>query len=99
QLTNFERGTLNSTKTGLTGSASRSQSWSPDALGNFTSVTTDGTSQSRTTNAQNEVTAVGAASLGYDADGNVTTDQSGDTLAYDAWNHLVSAHQGGTLLD
>jgi YD repeat-containing protein len=43
QLSSFERGTLNSTKTGLTGSASRSQSWSPDAVGNFSSITTDGT--------------------------------------------------------
>src|SRR5262249_10619093 len=52
QLTSFQRGTLNGTFTGLTGSASRSQSWTPDALGNFTGVTTDGTSQSSTFNRQ-----------------------------------------------
>ncbi len=45
QLVNFQRGTLNSTHNGLVGSATHSQSWSPDALGNFNSVTTDGSTQ------------------------------------------------------
>ncbi len=35
QLTSFQRGTLNSTDNGIVGSPSASQSWSPDALGNF----------------------------------------------------------------
>jgi RHS repeat-associated protein len=90
QLTGYQVGTLNSTKTGLTGSASASQSWGLDALGNWTSVTTDGTAQTNTANAQNEYTAVGSATPGYDADGNMTTDQNGNTLVYDAWNRLVA---------
>src|SRR6516164_861926 len=49
QQTSFQRGTLNSTHTGLTGSATHSQSFAFDAVGNFTSVTTDGgTPQTRT---------------------------------------------------
>jgi hypothetical protein len=42
QLTSFDRGTLNGTKTGLTGSASRSQDFDFDALGNWGSLTNDG---------------------------------------------------------
>ncbi len=92
QLTSFQRGTLNGTFTGLVGSASRSQSWTPDALGNFTGVTTDGTNQTCTFNQQNEFTS---GSVSYDADGNTTADGSGDTLGYDAWNRLVSVSNGG----
>ena len=31
----------------------------------------------------------GSLSYTYDANGNMTTDQNGDTLVYDAWNRLV----------
>src|SRR6185437_10000773 len=58
QLTSFQRGTLNSTKNGISGTPSRSQSWTPDALGNFTGVTTNGTTQTRSANQQNEYTAI-----------------------------------------
>jgi RHS repeat-associated protein len=90
QLTGFQVGTLNSTNTAITGTVARSQAWDTDAAGNFDSVTTDGTAVSRTTNAQNEVTAVGVAALTYDANGNTTTDDHGQTLVYDAWNRLVA---------
>ena len=36
QLASFDRGTLNSTKTGITGTVARSQAWAYDALGNAT---------------------------------------------------------------
>jgi RHS repeat-associated protein len=99
QLTSFQRGTLNSTKTGLTGSASRSQNWSPDALGNFTSVTTNGTAQTRSANQQNEYTSIsGSGTITYDANGNITADGSGNTYVYDAWNRLVTVKNGSTTL-
>jgi hypothetical protein len=41
QLANFQRGTLNGSKTAISGTASRSQVWDFDALGNMDSVTTD----------------------------------------------------------
>jgi hypothetical protein len=86
QLATFQRGTLNSTKTGLTGSATASQSWTPDALGNFTSITTNGTNQTRTANQQNEITSVsGATTPAYDAAGEMTTDETGLQYVYDAW--------------
>ena len=75
---------------GSTSSPSTSQDWEFDALGNWTTVTTDGVDQTRTANAQNELTQVGGASLAYSTTGNLTTDAQGHTLAYDAWNRLVS---------
>ncbi|MFO0811060.1 MAG: RHS repeat-associated core domain-containing protein [Gemmataceae bacterium] len=95
QLTSMQRGTLNGTKTGLTGSASRSQSWTADGAGNFTTVTTDGTGQSRSYNAQNQFTALGSATPTYDNNGNLLTDGTW-TYTYDAWNRLVSATNGTT---
>jgi RHS repeat-associated protein len=99
QLASFQRGELNSTKTGLEGSASRSQGWEMDALGNFTSVTTDETEQDRSANAQNQITSIdGLTTPEYDSDGNMTTDQNGNTLIYDAWNRLVAYMDGETTL-
>jgi RHS repeat-associated protein len=101
QLATFQRGTLNSTKTGLTGSASASQSFSTDAVGNFTSVTTNGTTQTRTANAQNQYTSIsGATTPTYDANGNMTKDETGRQFVYDAWNRLVTVkNSGGTTLE
>jgi YD repeat-containing protein len=99
QLTSFQRGTLNSIHTGLMGSASHSQSWTPDALGNFTSVATDGSSQTRTANQQNEYTSIsGSGTVSYDPNGNTTADGSGNTYVYDAWNRLVQVKNGSTTL-
>lgn len=101
QLTSFDRGTLNGSKNGLTGAASRSQDWDYDAIGNFDSVTTDGGSAvTRTHNKQNEITAVsGATSPVFDANGNMTTDETGKQYMYDAWNRLVTVkNSGGTTI-
>jgi len=80
QLTSFSRG----------GGTTTSQQWQFDALGNPTTVTTNAVVQSRTANAQNEVTQVGGSTLGYSSAGNLTTDELGRNLVYDAWNRLVS---------
>src|SRR5262249_31768964 len=70
-------------------------SWGLDALGNFSSVTTDGTNTVyRTHNQQNQVTTVGGNTLAFDKNGNTTTDDHGYTLAFDAWNRLVSVKHG-----
>jgi RHS repeat-associated protein len=102
QLTAFARGTLSASVSGgvldTVSSPSHSQSWSFDALGNWSSVTTDGTGQSRTYNQQNEVTATGSATLAFDGNGNTTTDDAGRALAYDAWNRLVQVKSGSTVL-
>jgi RHS repeat-associated protein len=87
QVMSFTRGT-------------HTQSWSYDALGNWNSVTTDGTTQTRTANAQNEYTSVsGATTPTYDNNGNLTTDANGNTYVYDAWNRLVAVRNGSTTLE
>ncbi len=99
QLTGFERGVLfDSDFDGIydtTTSTTRQQVWAFDALGNWTSLTTDGATQNRTHNLQNEVTSVNGASLTFDANGNTTTDETGRHLVYDAWNRLVEVKSPG----
>jgi YD repeat-containing protein len=100
QLATFQRGMLNASHTGLTGAASHSQVWTPDALGNFTQVQTDGQTQPpvQTYNQQNELTAIGTAALSYDNNGNLISDASTSptsTYSYDAWDRLVGASTPG----
>ncbi len=96
QLTGYQRGTLNSTKTGVTGAPARTQGYDYDAAGNFDGVTTDGAAQARTANRQNEVTAVGGATTpAFDAAGNMTADETGRQLVYDGWNRLVAVKTSG----
>ncbi len=89
ELTSFERGTLTSPLDAISGTPTATQSWDLDALGNFTSVTTNGTTVDNTANQQNEYTALGSATPTYDANGNMTTDETGQQYVYDAWNRLV----------
>jgi len=103
QLSGFLRGVLSAsggsgTPLDTVASPSHTQIFTPDALGNFSSVTTDGAAVTRTHNQQNEVTGVGASSLVFDKNGNMTTDEQGRTLVYDAWNRLVAAKNGSTTL-
>ncbi len=71
------------------GSGTPSQAWSLDSLGNDMS--------SGTFNASNEETPTSGSS-GYDAAGNMTTLQSGDTAIYDAWNRLVEVDNGSGIV-
>jgi YD repeat-containing protein len=104
QLTDYARGTLSDANSDgipdTVTTASRSQSWSFDALGNWSSVTTDGTTQNRTANKQNEITSITSLTTPtYDANGNMTCDESAKTLVYDAWNRLVKYKNGSTALE
>jgi RHS repeat-associated protein len=103
QLQAFARGTLSDTNSDgipdTVATASRSQSWSFDALGNWSSVTSDSTTQNRTANKQNEITSITSLTTPtYDSNGNMTGDENGKTLVYDAWNRLVAYKNGGTTL-
>jgi RHS repeat-associated protein len=79
QLISFTRGT-------------ETQSWSLDAAGNWSSFTTNGTTQTRTSNLQNQITTIsGATTPTYDYNGNTLTDDNGTQYTYDAWNRMVKA--------
>ena len=101
QLTSFERGTLNSGHTAITGTPSVNETWTYDPLGNRTTDTVGSTTTTETANLQNEITSVsGATTPTYDANGNMTTDQTGLKYVYDAWNRLVTVkNSGGTTLE
>src|SRR5262249_45080903 len=98
QLVAFARGPLNGARDTVA-APTHSQSWSLDAVGNWTSVTTDGSTQGRTANQENEVTTLTSAgptvTLTYDAAGNLTRDERGRLLVYDAWNRLVHVQVPG----
>jgi RHS repeat-associated protein len=107
EIPGFRRGTLSSsgnngssldTVSTLNSNADSSQSFTMDAVGNITGVTTDGTGQTNTVNSQNEETTAGSNTLGFDSNGNTTTDDQGHTLVYDAWNRLVVVKSGATTL-
>ena len=103
RLTTFARGTLNGAGTAVTGTPTGTESWSLDALGNWTANTLNGTTATRTNSAQNQVGTVttpaagganATATLGYDKDGNTLTDATGQQYVYDAWNRLVAVKNG-----
>jgi RHS repeat-associated protein len=104
QLTAFARGTLSDTNSDgipdTISSPSHSQSWGFDALGNWTTFTSDASNQTRTANQQNQITSIsGLTTPVYDSNGNMTGDQSGNTLIFDAWNRLVQVKNGQTVLE
>lgn len=91
RLVNFARGTLNSGHTAITGTAATSGSWTLDANGNWTSVTTDLTTENRTYNAQNELTSVGNGTMSYDGNGDyMEGGYNYDGFGYDAWHNAMT---------
>jgi RHS repeat-associated protein len=104
QLSGFLRGVLSASQQNgpldTISNPSTTESWSPDALGNFSSITTNGTTQTRTANQQNEITSIsGATTPIYDTNGNLTTDELGQAYKYDAWNRLVQVkNSAGTVI-
>ena len=79
--------------------ATQTESWTLDGLGNFVGSSENGTSQSRTTDAANEIQTITQNETqnaqGYDAAGNMTTiadpNNPNGTLVctFDAWNRLA----------
>jgi len=92
--------TSNGSELDTVSTATTTQSWSLDALGNWSSVTTNGTAQTRSYNGQNQLTAVsGLTTPTYDDNGNMTKDQNGTTYTYDAWNRMISGYTGTSVED
>ncbi len=76
-------------------SPQRSVSYIYDANGNRVSINDNGSAISYTTNALNQYTVFGAAYLGYDTKGNLTSTASWN-YTYDAQNRMVGATNGTT---
>ena len=99
QIASYKLGTLNSGKTDVTGSPTTSQSWDYDAVGNWDSITTNSTTQTRSANKQNEITSVsGATTPAYDSAGNLTTDENNYRFVYDAWNRVVQVKNSSNVV-
>jgi RHS repeat-associated protein len=99
QIASYKLGTLNGSKTDVTGSPTTSQSWDYDAVGNWDSITTNSTTQTRSANKQNEITAVsGATTPAYDSNGNLTTDEANYRFVYDAWNRVIQVKNSSNVV-
>jgi len=69
------------------GGSLTSQNWTYDAIGNWSEFESGGVMQTRTHNRLNEITSIsGATTPVYDANGNMTTDETNKRCDYDAWN-------------
>lgn len=66
-------------------------------MGNGESLPTNGTGQSLTHKALNQVTGAGFASLTFEANGSMTTDETVNTFVYDARNRLIKAVHGSSV--
>ena len=82
RLTAFQRGGLsdaNSDDVPDTMSTASDKTWTLDALGNWTSVTGEGSN--RVHNRRNQLEQMSGATLTFDANGNMTTDETGKHFA------------------
>ena len=67
------------------------QSWQLSPVNDWQSVTTNGSTQTRTHGPTHEVLTVGPAAIQHDARGNITTDDAAITRIYDADNKVSEA--------
>jgi RHS repeat-associated protein len=77
--------------------ASSTQSWVLSLVGDWTSTTRGSATETRTHNAAHELTAVAGVGLTYDARGNMTKDDKGQTLTFDPESRLqkLTRQSGG----
>jgi len=109
QLLTLQRGTLNSGKTGITGTPTWEEDFTFDPTGNWNNYVnqvsgTTTLNQPRTHNAVNEVETINGSSalIQQNAAGNMvkapqpTNWSSAYTMTYDAWQRLVKVKSGST---
>ncbi|HSZ56231.1 MAG TPA: DUF4325 domain-containing protein, partial [Tepidisphaeraceae bacterium] len=96
RLQGFERGTLSSSGTNgpapdTVSTASATESWSLDALGNWSSFSTNGTAQTRSFNSENQISSISGTTTtpSFDNNGNMTEDEQGHKYVFNAWNQIV----------
>ena len=85
-------------RTGAANTLPASQTWNLDKIGNWNSVITDGSIESRNHNDVHEMTSIGGKAIAYDVKGNLTskpfTGLVNASLTWDIDNHLVSYNDG-----
>ncbi len=93
QVKSLNRGTLNSTNNGITGS-NFTETWNYDGTGNWLQYVRAGVTENRTHNKVNEI----QSTCTHDRNGNMTV-MPGLQGTYDAWNRLMTVkNASGTLL-
>ncbi|MGO9108654.1 MAG: RHS repeat-associated core domain-containing protein [Thermoguttaceae bacterium] len=103
RLTLMSRGVLSG---GTIANPSNTQTWTLDSLGNFTNYNNNGSNQTRTVDAANEIETINGSSAtsAYDLAGNmITTPEPGSAstalnCVYDAWDRLVQVGSGGAVM-
>ena len=110
QLSIFQRGVLNTGRTAITGTPIAEEDFTFDPTGNWNEYVRKAsgtpTTQTRTHNKANELTAIDSSSslVTEDAAGNMTKVPKPDDwssaydLKYDAWNRLVEVRDGSTVV-
>jgi RHS repeat-associated protein len=88
RVVDFKRGTLNTTKDGVVGTALSTQTWNLDGVGNWAVTTVDSQPKTQTVNEMNEYDSFGGTSQVHDPNGNLTDDGS-LKIAYDFTNRIV----------
>jgi RHS repeat-associated protein len=92
RIANFARGTLNATKDGLTDTASQTQTWQLDGVGNWAATAVDGAVQTQAITSMNEYTSFAGTPQGHSLNGNLTDD--GERLfTWDFANRLVEVRR------
>ena len=92
QVKSLNRGTLNSTNNGITGS-NFTETWNFDGTGNWLQYNCAGTVENRTHNKANEI----QTTCTHDQNGNMTV-MPGLNGKYDAWNRLVEVRNASDAL-
>ncbi|WP_372371342.1 RHS repeat-associated core domain-containing protein [Candidatus Uabimicrobium sp. HlEnr_7] len=88
RVVDFKRGTLAAGNDSINGTASQTQDWQLDGVGNWANTTVDGTAQTQTVNEVNEYDSFNGVTFVHDDNGNLTDD--GERLfTYDALNRII----------
>ncbi len=111
RLNALQRGSLNTTNTGISGTSTWEEDFTYDPTGNWANYTTKAggsttLNQTRTSTVANAIQQIGGSSslIGYDRSGNMTKTPvptnwtAAYTLTYDAWNRLVTVALGATTI-
>ena len=102
RLLGYLRGTLSAsggtgTPLDTVSSPRQIQTWALDVTGNWTSFV-NGSTQTRSFNAQNEITSISGTTTTptFDNNGNMTEDEQGHKFVFNAWNQIVSVKDAST---